>query len=431
MTVCEPPPTARGGLLDAFTPPLLPPVSNRAFRFHMGYALLDAVSAGILSNVPLMAVKALNASDAQLQIPIMLTSIGLFSSVITGVVMSRRSKMPFIIGPGLASGLAALVMAWTTSVQWFLCIFGLISIFDFAIRPAIPSLLRIVYPENCRSHVGGTLRQYASIVFLCSSFLFSFLLSLSGGRIHTMITAQLTLAGVSSICAFLCLSQLPDRGDGSLEEALPSLNPKQLGTSHPILTPLRDHAFRYFLAVYFLYCCGNLFYMGIVAPFFAKDLGYGYLGSTLLIHIVPAVTGFLLGGPLTSWFDRASVWNSYSLVMLMWGLDPLLLSLLPGFFPTVLAARISRGPATLGGMVLTVYTAVHRFARPGPETSCYMAVLFFINGIARLAAPSAAAYLSGLVSHRTILLIGGLAVLGSSIMFACGGLRYRQDNKNA
>jgi MFS family permease len=415
----------RPRLFSAFAPPRLPPVSNRAFRFHMSYSLLDALTAGILSNVPLMAVKALHASDAQLQIPIMMTSIGLFSSVFTGVAMAKRNKKPFVVGPGLVSGLAALVMAWTNSVQWFLCLFGMISVFDFAIRPAIPSMLRIVYPDHCRSHVSGTLRQYASVVFLGSSLLFSFLLSLSGAHIREVIRAELTLAGICSMAAFYCFNKLPDRGDGSLDEAMPSQTPARLfGAGHPILAPLRDNAFRFFLGAFFLYCCGNLFYMGIVAPFFAKDLGFDYVYATLLIHIVPAITGFLFGGKLTAWFDRTSVWRSYSVVFFLWGLDPVLLALFPHLLPALVLARISRGPATLGGMVLTVYTAVHRFARPGAETSCYMAVLFFVNGIARVAAPGAAALLTGVLPHRTILFLGGVSVLSASALLFYGGMRY-------
>jgi len=47
----------------------------------MAYTLLDAVFAGIIANVPLMAVKAMNATDVQLQLPLAMTSVGLFSSV--------------------------------------------------------------------------------------------------------------------------------------------------------------------------------------------------------------------------------------------------------------------------------------------------------------------------------------------------------------
>jgi hypothetical protein len=67
--------------------------------------------------------------------------------------------------------------------------------------------------------------------------------------------------------------------------------------------------------------------------------------------------------------------------------------------------------------VLHNYTAVHAFAKPGPETSYYMGTLFFFNGVARLLAPSATAVAVGFMSHRLILLTGGLCVMLAGLLF--------------
>src|SRR5215467_7930047 len=77
-------------LAAGFTPPPLPSASRRAFRFHMAFTLLDAVFSGITSNTALMAVKAMGATDPQLQLPIAMASIGLFGSVFSGVAMATR-----------------------------------------------------------------------------------------------------------------------------------------------------------------------------------------------------------------------------------------------------------------------------------------------------------------------------------------------------
>jgi MFS family permease len=421
-----PVPVRPSGFRAGFTPPAMPPVSGRAFRFHMAYVLLDAVSAGIQSNAPVMAVKAMQASDQQLQIPLVMTSLGLFASVFMGILMARRSKKLFVVLPGIASGISALVMAWTHSAVWFLVVFGMISLFDFSIRPAVPSILRMIYPGHCRSHVAGTLRQYASIVFLASSLFFAWLLS-SATNLSQMIHIQLTLAGLASLAGFICFQRLPDSGDGSPEEADPAAadasgDPWHWHYIRGCLRPWQDPRFRRFLMVFFLYCCGNLFYLGIVPAFFARDLALGYVQATLLIHIVPAVAGFLTGGRLAAWFDRTSIWRAQAVVMLLWGLDPVLLAIAPHSWPVVVIARMIRGPALVGSMVLAVYTGVHRFARPGPDTSFYMSALFLVNGIARFSAPIAAALLVGHVSHRTILLSGGLVVLAASALSAYTGL---------
>jgi MFS family permease len=384
----------------------------------MAYVLLDSISAGILSNVPLMALKALHASDTQIQIPIAMTSAGLFSSVITGAIMARRRKMGFILVPGLAGALAMLIMAWVRTSLWFLIAAGAVSILDFAMRPAIPSILRIVYPDDCRSHVAGTLRQYASLLFPASAILFASLLSLSGTHIRAMMTFQLTLAGVANLCGFLSFRMLPDRGDGSDSEATPQVGHYDGKWLRASLAPLRDQAFCRFLGSFFLYSLGNLMFMGVVAPFFAHDLEYGYVRATLFIHVIPAATAFLMAGRLTSWFDRTSVFRAYALVTLLWGLDPILMAFAPAaWWPLVAFARVLRGPATVGSLVIAVYTGVHSFARPGADTSRYMSALYLVNGVTRLVGPIITAFLLGYLSHREILVLGGGCVLVSSAAF--------------
>lgn len=394
----------------------------------MAFALLEATALGIINNVPLMAVKAMDATDRQLQIPVIMTSLGLFSTVFTGVAMSTRSKKPFVLVPGIASAIAALMMAGTNTAFWFLFVAGLVSIFDFAMRPAIPSILRIIYPDNCRSHVAGTLRQWASIVTLGSSLFFASLLTASGGHAWSMIRAQLTLAGIAMLGAFLSFMQLPNRGDGSLAEATPQGHASSRLFDWDYiragLAPLRDRRFRRFLAVIFVYCSGNMFYMGIVPAVFGRDLGLGYVETTLLMYIVPAVAGFVAAGYLTSWFDRTSIWRSFALVAFLWAVDPVLLAIAP-YWPVIAFARAVHGPAMVGSMVLMVDTGIHSFARPGPDTSRYMAMLFMVNGLARLLAPSVTAMASGHLSHRMILLIGGLTMWGSAALFLYAGRREK------
>lgn len=311
-----------------------------------------------------------------------------------------------------------LLMAWTRTPLWFLIAAGVVSIFDFALRPAIPSVLRIVYPAHCQSHVAGTLRQYASIVFPAAVVFFASLLTASGPHIRGMITFQLTLAGFATAGGLVCLSRLPERGDGSLSEATPESSPTYVNWIRASLAPLHNRAFRRFLGAFFIYSFGNLLFLGVVAPFFARDLQYGYVEATLIMHVVPAITGFLAGGRLTAWFDRTTVFRSCALVALLWGLDPILLALSPSHWPLLVFARMLRGPATVGSLVIAVYTGVQPFAKPGADTSRYTAALYLVNGLSRLIAPLITAQLSSAhVSHRAILLLGGSCVLASSIAY--------------
>jgi MFS family permease len=414
-------------IAEAFTPPRLPPVSRRAFRFHMAYTLLDAMFAGITGNAPLMAVKAMHASDAMLQLPIAMASIGLFASAFAGVAMSTRRKKPFVVIPGLAMAVATLLMAWMRSAGWFLAAAGVISILDFAVKPAVPSIQRTIYPGHCRSHVAGTLRQYASLVFVGSTLFFSWLLAISGSHVREMICLELTMAGLASLVAFYCFSQLPNEGDGSAEEAHPRAGgrPRWVGTE--ILETFRNRRFCRYVAIFFVFVCGNASYMGVVPAFFSRELGFGYVRSTLFIHIVPATVAFLAGGRISAWFDRTTVWRSYSLVTLFWGLDPVLLALAPFAWPIVLLARICRGCATVGSLVLAYYTGIHTFARPGRDTSCYMGALLMVNGVARLIAPAITAVMTGHLSDRTILFYGGTCVMLASLLFLRSDARLSEE----
>src|SRR5271165_766691 len=259
------------GAARGFLPPRLPPTSRRAFRFHMAYTLLDAVFAGILANAPLMAVKAMNATDVQLEMPLSMAAAGLFASAITGTAMATRRKKPFVLVPGFGGAISALVMACMSSAGWFLAISGIISIFDFGMRPAVPSIVRIIYPLESRSHVSGTLRQYASVLFLCATLGSSSLLAVGGPHVLRVIHLELVFAGLASFASYLCFQQLPDRGDGSEEEAEPS-SIVTLHTGWPGLTPFRDRRFRRYQAIFFLFAFSNLFHSGIVPAFLARDM---------------------------------------------------------------------------------------------------------------------------------------------------------------
>src|SRR3984893_16174798 len=320
-------------LVGGFKPPRLPPSSHRAFWFHMAFCVLYAIVEGVLPNVPLMAVKAMNATDVQLQLPLGMASLGLFISVLLGTVMARHRKKAFVVVPGFVAAVAALVMAWMPRAGWFLFMAGVVSIGDFAMRPAVPSIIRIIYPDNCRSRVSGTMRQYGSTAFLGAILASAALLSLSSrDAIRLTIRLEITLAGLVCVAAFLCFLRLPEFSDGSVAEAV-SVDDPSVGIVRATLTPLLDNRFRRYLFAVFAFSFANLFYQGVVPAFFARDLGMGYVQATTLIHVAPNLTAFLSGGFLTSWFEGASVSRSYALVTCLWGLDPVIVAAIPFFWP--------------------------------------------------------------------------------------------------
>jgi hypothetical protein len=85
-------------------------------------------------------------------------------------------------------------------------------------------------------------------------------------------------------------------------------------------------------------------------------------------------------------------------------------------------ARAIRGPSTVGSTVLAYYTGVRSFAEAGPDTLCYMAVFVLVNGMARFIFPSVAAVAAGHISHRMMLLTGGMVLLAAA---ACSWRQMR------
>lgn len=400
-----------------FTPPQLPPDSQRAFSYHLAFTVFYAIFEGITANVPIMAVESMQATDVQLQLPLAMASVGLFLSVALGSVMARRRKKPFVLAPGFVAAAAAIVMAWTRTSRWFLFVAGIISICDFAMRPAVPSIMRIVYPDSCRARVSGTMRQYGSVAFLLATLSSSALLSaVSAAAVRGWIRFEIAFGGVACAAAFFCFNMLPDHGDGSSAEAN-ALDDRQVSDLKAAFSPLRDKWFLYYLLGIFVFSFANLFHQGIIPAFFVRDLHLGYFQAALLIHVVPSLAAFLSGGFLSGWFDRTSVWRSFAVVTLLWGLDPVIVAAVPSNWPALIFARCLRGPATLGSMVLSFFTGVHSFARPGGNTSRYMAAQLLVNGFARLLAPTAAALALAHFSRRSIILYGGLGILVSSAWF--------------
>ena len=84
-------------------------------------------------------------------------------------------------------------------------------------------------------------------------------------------------------------------------------------------------------------------------------------------------------------------------------------------------------------MVIAFFTGVHSFARPGKDTSRYMAAQFLVNGMSRLVAPTAAAFMIAYLSRRSMILCGSVGILASSVMFRWGadrrpaGVQLRED----
>jgi hypothetical protein len=199
-----------------------------------------------------------------------------------------------------------------------------------------------------------------------------------------------------------------------------------------------DRRYRRYLAVCFLDGFFAMLYFPLLSKFFENTLGYGYVGCALLIHALPALTAFVLTGWVGRWLDRVNPWLAWAWIRAGWGLDALLLAATPActlVFPPALwilpvAGRLLRGGVQGGQWVLWWQVGVTYFAPPGGDTSRYMGIMVFLNGVIRLTASAAGMALGAKFlaeSPGTFLVVGGTGVILCGAYSLWEGLRQRKQ----
>lgn len=427
----------------------------RTFRLHLTYALLDATAGGILLNAPIIAIKSAQAANWHLPLREIYSGVGMLLALYLGSRMASRHKMPFIFIPGVLAALSSMAMAMVThSAFWFLTLLGLGALFEIITRPAITAVLRSNYPVDDRGHATGEVRKWSSLCFVASSFTTSLILHLasqaaSGGdatavagpagetlRWATTHMAEILMvgAGFLSLISFVCFRRIhveetvesqgedrPPRVGGSFREAWRVL--------------ARDGRFRRYLVGCFLDGFFQMLYFPLIWSLLSRDLGYGYVGSNVLMHALPALAAFFATGWLGKQFDHINPWLSWAGVRVAWGLDALLLAATPALavvFPPAIVilpvlGRLLRGSVQGGWWILWWQIGVTHFAPPGEDTSRYMGIMVFLNGIVRFSASGAGMILAARnVSPQTLLVIGGAGVVVSGLYSLQQGLAERR-----
>jgi len=167
-----------------------------------------------------------------------------------------------------------------------------------------------------------------------------------------------------------------------------------------------------------------MLYFPLIWAFLSRDLGFGYVGCSALMHAIPALAAFVATGALGHWIDRSNPWVSWAWIRFAWGLDALILAatpfaadfFAPALFLLPLLGRIVRGSVHGGWWIMWWQIGITHFAPPGEDTSRYTGIMVFLNGAIRLAASAAGIVLAAMaVSPQTLLVIGGTGVILSGV----------------
>ncbi|MFG0250813.1 MAG: MFS transporter [Phycisphaeraceae bacterium JB051] len=416
--------------------PLLTGKSRHAFGWQMAWSIAQALAEGILANAPVMALKMMAASDWQMGIRLCLSSLGMFAGLIIGWIMAGRSKRPFVFLPGMLYGLCITTMAMTDQSIVFLSLFGLAGIFDLLTRPAVTAIVRQCYDAPIRSHLMGRIRSWSSLAFLLS--VLGSALSLEYWPDETrkdLIHSLIVLAGVLILIGMFCFAMMPIKHfETDLQDKTDKTNHLQTirhNTTEALGLIKKDRRLHQYLFSAALFGFGGLLYVSFIPASLTKDHGCGYLATAVLLHVLPATVQWLTVSPLCKWFDRVNTWRSWSVVRLGWGLDPICLALailiMPIAIPLVILGRILRGATMGGSWVLWWQTGIHQFAPPGEDTTRYMSLQVFINGMLRLIAPLTGMLMIQLGSRAGALLLGGSIVLIAALHAHLQAKREKQN----
>jgi hypothetical protein len=394
-----------------------------------------------LLNAPIVAIKAFEAANWHLPLRELYSGIGMIASLYLGARMARRAKMPFVFVPGILAGICSAAMAAATgSAFWFLTLLGFGAMFEILARPAITAILRLNYPVAHRGHATGEVRKWSSLAFVASSVISALMLSWAGGRPAAAGSAEpgtlaggalqwsadhmaqmlMVLAGLLSLASFLCFRQIRVEEDvrGNRCDPGPKIG-SGFRESLGVITG-GDGRFRRYLLGCFLDGFCQMLYFPLIWAFLTRDLGFGYVGCSVLMHAVPALAAFAATGALGRLLDRTNPWISWGWIRCLWGLDALLLAATPPcaiLFPPALVilpvlGRVLRGSVQGGWWIMWWQVGVTYFAPPGEDTSRYMGVMVFLNGATRLLASAAGIGLAALsVPPGALLMAGGIGVV--------------------
>jgi hypothetical protein len=368
----------------------------------------------MLANGPTIGIKALRAADWQLALPMSLSGIGLLLTLVLGVWMAPRPKLPFAVVPGLAACAACLGMALAPDPLAFLFLLGLFNLLDSISRPAITVIIRLNYPAESRGWVTGHLRRWSAGTFLLAGLATAWVLDQAGT--WPVIQAVLATAAALQMLAYLAFSRIrvrPEpRGEVSADAFAPGGWSLLVGA---IAAVGGDRRFLRYLWGSVIFQLGNLMYEPIVRAFLSAELHFNYTQCVFIADVLPSTFSLATTPRLGAWLDRANPLIAWSLIRLGWGIDPLLLALSPiwpaGAMAIAATARLMRGSVMNGSYILWWELGGNYFATRRELTSVYVGASFSVNGAQRMLGPPLGAYFGSVLSRRSVLVIGGLMVL--------------------
>jgi hypothetical protein len=343
----------------------------------------------------------------------------------------------------------------TGSAFWFLTLLGIGAMFEIVIRPPVAAILRVNYPVEHRGHATGEVRKWSSLSFVASNLLSALVLQLAAGYRSAAAGTQphvlsndllawssqhapqilMILAAVLGLSSLVCFRQI--RVDEDPRAHRYDLKPEIARSFRDAVGVVRrDARYRRYLLGCFADGFCQMLYFPLILAFLSKELRFGYVGCSALMHAIPALVAFAVTGALGNLFDRSNPWVSWAWVRFVWGLDALILAATPFYailFPPAVVilpvlGRVLRGSVQGGWWIMWWQIGVTHFAPPGEDTSRYMGIMVFLNGTIRLGASATGMVLAAMaVPPGALLIVGGLGVIAAGVYSLWQAARERRQ----
>jgi hypothetical protein len=385
----------------------LPLTDRITFSRELLSATLYGVFAGIALPLVTIMARRIGMSPEQITAMVTMQFISALFGVILGHAAARRSKMPFVVWPGVASRALIGLLAFARTPVFFLVVSSAFFLIMNLNGPAYASIMRTNYSSANRGRLMGDIRILVTVVMAVCSSASGFVLMENEHLVRWLFL----VASVFGVLASFAFGTIKVRREPDYPPE-PSGRPTGSGIRHvggnkPLLL---------FLAVLFLCAMPDKLAVPLEPIWMVDVLHIGYGQASLFLGTfvsLASVAGYFIWARA---LKRANCFVLLSLVALVFA-GRFAAMALAHSSSQLLAMSIFSGLANAGWDLVPLFCMIA--LTDASAFSLAIGLHWTLFGIRGLAGPAIGTWLysSGLLSLNDIFwLITGLLVFGSCLM---------------
>jgi len=414
----------------------IPPVAARLYGAEVRYFMLWMLVVGAIEGniAAIVAKKTFGASDLLTKVvwqaPIVMMALNLF----WGAIMRGRRRLPLLV---LLTSCAVLLIGSIafTSPTWrpwggwvFAAQIGLTHLFVTGIVTLQSSIWKVNYPKTQRGKIIGRLQTIRFMFVPLSGAAIAALFDQNPEYFRFVYPVVALVGGL----ALLPLKRLRIRGETrELREVRRHVGTENKTTAGRtgVLAGLweaagilrRDATYRRYMAAQFTLGAANFFTDPVLVTVLTGQLLFGYLGSSLIMQVIPGLMVWLSIQVWSGYFDRVGVLRFRVANCVVWiaayvcvAVSMLIIgiagkSLLYVAIPILIIGRMLKGTAHGGGTIAWSIGHLH-FARKH-QIDLYMSIHVALTGLRALLMPHIGGLANRLMGNGSFAISVAIAIL--------------------